>query len=202
MSICIGLCVYKNEFGLPFIFKNIERIQTLFPEKKIQIVVAYEESADCSLGILISKLSDFDIHILKNYNTEKYMVHYKYIANARNQILHFIRENIPLTKYLMMMDTNEYGCAGDIQLDVLKEIFEPEQEKEWDAVSFECDIKVYSAFYEFAIYKWSVFQDCEYNMDIDLSLFPEHRHFKREKKARICIFPKSLFSRIVEVDTH
>ena len=102
MTVCIGLCVYKNEFGLPYIFKNIERIQTIFPEQKIEIIVAYEESADCSLGFLLSKLDFFHIHILKNYNTEKYMFHNGYIANARNQILEFIREKFPLTNYLII----------------------------------------------------------------------------------------------------
>lgn len=272
MSVCIGLCVYKNEFGLPYIFKNIERIQTIFPEKKIEIIVAYDESPDCSLGFLLSKLDLFHIHILKNYNTETYMFHNGYIANARNQILKHIRENIPETKYLIMMDSNEYACVGDIQLDILKEVLEPEREKEWDSVSFDREagyydywalsfdpfiysflhtdnsdlilekmktnlkiefenarekkafVKVYSAFNGFSVYKWSIFQDCKYSIDIDLSLFPEntlekqvdetdvklipvfnnaydceHRHFHlqaiREKKARIRIYPKSLFAK-------
>ena len=49
MTVCIGLCVYNNGFGLPYIFNNIERIQTLFTEK-INIIVAYDESHDNSLG--------------------------------------------------------------------------------------------------------------------------------------------------------
>jgi hypothetical protein len=141
MTICIGLCVYKNEFGLPYVFKNIERIQTLFQEK-IQIVVAYDESPDCSLGFLISKLSEFDIHILKNVNTTSNS-RVENIANARNTILEYIRKNFTETKYLIMMDTNEYACVGDISLDILKEVFESERENEWDAVSFDREAGYY-----------------------------------------------------------
>ena len=125
MTVCIGLCVYKNEFGLPYVFKNIERIQTLFTEK-IQIVVAYDESPDCSLGFLISKLDFFDIHILKN---AKKISNYRVenIENARNEILDFIRKHMSHTTYLIMMDSNEYACIGDIQLDVLKDVFQREK---------------------------------------------------------------------------
>jgi hypothetical protein len=83
-------------------------------------------------------------------------------------------------------------------------------------------VNVYSAFNGFAVYKWSVFKDCNYSIDIDLSLFPEntlekqvdetgvklmpvnaydceHRHFHLQaihtKNARIRIYPKSLFAK-------
>jgi len=266
MTVCIGLCVYKNEFGLPYVFKNIERIQTLFKEK-IEIVVGYDESSDTSLGFLISKLKTFNIHILKN-NTALTKVRVDNICNARNNILHYIRDKFPETTYMIMMDTNEYACIGDISLDVLKETFF--REKEWDAISFDREagyydhwalsfdpfiysflhtmnyantvgimrdcfgkmmenakkkpenlIPVFSAFNGFSIYKWSVFKDCNYKTDIDISLFPreliekqlnitgipimnrfdgdcEHRHFHlqaiKTKNARIRILPKSLFA--------
>ena len=249
MTICIGLCVYKNEFGLPYVFKNIEIIQTLFQEK-IQIIVAYDESPDCSLGFLISKLSEFDIHVLKNVNRMSNS-RVENIVNARNKILEHIRKNFTETKYLIMMDSNEYACVGDISLDILKEVLK--REKEWDAVSFDREagyydygalyfdpliysfshtinyqktiekilenakqtpnefISVFSAFNGFAIYKWSVFQDCKYSSTIDISLFLkglskisnfsgdcEHRHFHlqaiRDKNAKIQIYPKFLFS--------
>jgi len=140
MTVCIGLCVYKNEFGLPYVFNNIERIQTIFPEEKIQIVVAYDESPDCSLGFLISKLKTFNIHILKN-NTGTTKVRVENISNARNHILHYIRETFPDTIYMIMMDTNEYACIGEISLDVLKETFE--RENEWDAISFDREAGYY-----------------------------------------------------------
>jgi hypothetical protein len=266
MSVCIGICVYKNEFGLPFVFKNIQRIQSLFTEKKIEIIVAYDESPDASLGFLISKLKTFNIHILKNTSSTKIKV--DNISNARNNILHYIRETFPETTYMIMMDSNEYACIGDISLDILKETFE--REKEWDAISFDREagyydhralsfdpfiysffhtmdytntvvimsecvgkllenakktpdilIPVFSAFNGFSIYKWSVFKDCNYKTEIDISLFPreilekqmnitgistmnrfnkdcEHLHFHlqaiRDKNARIRILPKSLFS--------
>ena len=266
MQVCIGLCVYKNEFGLPFVFKNIERIQTLF-EKKIQIVVAFDESPDCSLGFLLSKLESFNIHIIKNTKPISNS-RVENISNARNVILDYIRENISETEYVIMMDTNEYACVGDIQVNVLREVLD--RKNEWDAVSFDREagyydnwalsfdpfiysffhtvdyektvgkmrevfgkimenakktpnkfIPVFSAFNGFSIYKWSIFKDCKYSSDIDLSFFPielvekqveitkiplldnfqgdcEHRHFHlqaiKTKNARINIYPKYLFA--------
>ena len=139
MSVCIGLCVYKNEFGLPYVFKNIERIQTLFSEK-IQVIVAYDECPDCSLGIILSKLDSLNIHILKNTKPVLYS-RIQRISNARNQILEHIRNFASNPKYLIMMDSNEYACIGDIQLDVLKEAFD--REKEWDSVSFDREAGYY-----------------------------------------------------------
>ena len=139
MQVCIGLCVYQNEFGLPFIFKNMERIQTLF-EEKIQLVVAYDESPDCSLGILLSKLESFNIHIIKN-TLPRSNSRVENISNARNQILEHIRSKFPETTYLIMMDSNEYACIGEIYLDVLKETFE--REEEWDAISFDREAGYY-----------------------------------------------------------
>lgn len=271
MSICIGLCVFNNGFGLPYIFKNIERIQSLFTEK-IQIVIAYDESHDNSLGFIMSKLNDFNIHFTDKNNRPDFAYRNGYICFARNMILKYIRKNIPDTKYLIMMDSNEYACVGDIQLDTFKEILEPERENKWDAVSFDREagyydywalsfdpfaysffhtdnrelvldkmkikfnlllenarntmnfINVYSAFNGFAIYKWSIFKDCNYSIDINLSLFPaqilekqvvetgvkfipvlknaydcEHRHFHLQaihtKNAKIRIYPKSLFAK-------
>jgi len=269
MTVCIGLCVFNNGFGLPYVFQNIERIQTLF-EDKIQIVIAYDESPDNSLGFIMSKLNDFQIHIIKNNNRPDFTYRNGYICFARNLILKYIRENIPDTKYLMMMDSNEYACVGDIQLETLQETLD--REKEWDAVSFDRSagyydywalsfdpfiysffhtnnmesvlekmkmefklqlddakeknafLNVYSAFNGFAIYKWSIFKECEYSININLSLFPdntlekqvvetgikllpvfnnaydcEHRHFHLQaihtKNARICIYPKSIFAK-------
>lgn len=140
MTICIGLCVYNNEFGLPYIFKNIERIQTLFKEK-IKIIIAYDESPDTSLGFIMSKLDSFDIHILKNEYKVEYPFKIGYICDARNLILNYIRNFFPETHYLMMMDSNEYACVGDINLETLEEALE--REKEWDSISFDREAGYY-----------------------------------------------------------
>jgi len=270
MQVCIGLCVYNNEFGLPYVFKNIERIQSLFQEK-IHIIIAYDESHDTSLGFIMSKLDSFNIHILKNQYKVEYPFKTGYICDARNLILNYIRNFLPDTHYLMMMDSNEYACVGDINLKTLEEALI--REKEWDSISFDREagyydfwalsfdpfiysifhtnnvelvveqkkewfskimklsrqnsnefIPVYSAFNGFAIYKWDIFQSCDYSYHINISLFPsellekqveitktpllllfenaydcEHRHFHlkaiREKNARIVIYPKSIFAK-------
>jgi hypothetical protein len=140
MQVCIGLCVYNNEFGLPHVFKNIERIQTLFKEK-IHIIIAYDESPDTSLGFIMSKLDAFDIHILKNEHKIKYPFKIGYICDARNLILNYIRNFFPYTHYLMMMDTNEYACIGDINLKTLIEALN--MEKKWDSISFDREAGYY-----------------------------------------------------------
>jgi hypothetical protein len=265
MTVCIGLCVYNNGFGLPYVFNNIERIQTLFTEK-INIIIAYDESHDNSLGYLISKKHYFNIRILKNLDVRS-TSRVENISNARNKIVNYINVHFPDTEYMIMMDSNEYSCIGDIYVDTLREVLE--KKDEWDAVSFDRDagyydhwalsfdpfiysffhtqnyqivvakmremfnkilekakitgafIPVYSAFNGFSIYKWSIFKNCKYNADIELSFFPkkmvqkqieitgvpiisnftgdcEHRHFHlqaiHQYDAKIRIYPKSLFA--------
>jgi hypothetical protein len=82
-------------------------------------------------------------------------------------------------------------------------------------------VPVYSAFNGFAVYKWSVFQYCNYDTNINMSLFPldilqeqikytgvkliqyfkedcEHRHFHLQaiakENAKIMIYPQSIFA--------
>jgi hypothetical protein len=140
MTICIGLCVCNNAVGLPFVFDNIERIQSLFTEK-INIIVAYDESYDTSLGIILSKLEKFNIYILKNQYKVDYPYKTGYICDARNLILKYIRDFFPETEYLIMMDSNEYACIGNINLDILREALD--RNTEWDAVSFDCEAGYY-----------------------------------------------------------
>ena len=127
MTVCIGLCVFNNGFGLPYVFQNIERIQYLF-EDKIQVVIAYDESSDNSLGFIMSKLNDFHIHIIKKQTRPDFIFRNGYICFARNMILEYIRENIPDTKYLMMMDSNEYACIGDIKVHEIYKILNRKNE--------------------------------------------------------------------------
>jgi len=50
MNCIVCLCVYNNEFGLPFVLNNILKIKDVF--SKIQILVFYDDSNDKSLEIL------------------------------------------------------------------------------------------------------------------------------------------------------
>ena len=90
-------------------------------------------------------------------------------------------------------------------------------------------INVYSAFNGFSIYKMVKFIDCNYSSNIDLKLFKiddlcnivkitkipiinnfsndcEHRHFHLESiskhDSKICIYPKSLFTKIKNTPTN
>ena len=59
------------------------------------------------------------------------------IANARNEILNYIRlletQRI-FNKYFIMMDSNEYACVGNINIDALCHALA--RSDEWDSISF------------------------------------------------------------------
>lgn len=142
MSCSIGLCVYNNAFGLPYIFKNIQKIQTLFHDK-INVIIFYDESKDESLKIIqhqIETNKTQNIRLIRNTNP-KQDLRVDNICIARNNILHYVRTNIPNTKYLIMMDSNEYACIGEIQIQHLRDILQ--REDEWDAVSFDREAGYY-----------------------------------------------------------
>lgn len=180
MTICIGLCVYNNAFGLPFIFDNIERIQTLFSEK-IQIIIAYDESYDTSLGIILSKLDKFNIYILKKQYNVEYPFKTGYICDARNLILNYIRDFFPETEYLMMMDSNEYACIGNINLDTLREALD--RKSEWDAVSFDRDAGYYDYWaLSFDPFIYSIFHT--ENVDVVLEKMKETFLCRLEKEKK------------------
>jgi len=72
--------------------------------------------------------------IIVNNNT-KFAERTANIAFSRNALLTYIRTNFTDCEYFIMMDTNEYSCIGDIQLDVFKDAID--KRDLWDAISFD-----------------------------------------------------------------
>lgn len=138
-KICICLCVYNNEFGLPYVLNNILQIEKIFTDCKI--LAFYDTSIDKSLSILNSHNEKYgNLEIIINQNT-KSSSRTENIANARNNLLNKIREKYSDVPYFIMMDSNDYSCIGNININVLKKAFE--RKDEWDAISFDREAGYY-----------------------------------------------------------
>jgi hypothetical protein len=66
------------------------------------------------------------------------------IATARNEILNYIR-SLQLrgiyNKYFIMMDSNEYACVGQMNIDTLRRAMQ--RSDEWDGISFDREAGYY-----------------------------------------------------------
>jgi hypothetical protein len=66
------------------------------------------------------------------------------IANARNEILNYMRlleiQRV-YNKYFIMMDSNEYACVGQINIDTLRDALQ--RSDEWDSISFDREAGYY-----------------------------------------------------------
>jgi glycosyltransferase involved in cell wall biosynthesis len=130
INVVIGLCVFNNEEGLPFILENIRNLRTLF--QTIQIVAFYDKSSDRSLEILES--CDLPIIIMKNQERQS-PIRTENISKARNYILEIIRQQFADYPFFIMMDSNHYSCVGKIRPQVLQTMID--RQDEWDAISFD-----------------------------------------------------------------
>jgi hypothetical protein len=66
------------------------------------------------------------------------------IANARNEILNYIRfsqKRGEKHNYFIMMDSNEYACVGKINIDTLRNAIQ--RSDEWDSISFDREAGYY-----------------------------------------------------------
>jgi glycosyltransferase involved in cell wall biosynthesis len=130
LKVVIGLCVFNNEEGLPFILENIRDLRPLF--ETIQIVVFYDKSNDRSLEILES--SDLPMILMKNQEKQS-PTRTENISKARNYILEIIRQQFADYPFFIMMDSNRYSCTGKIRPQVLQTMID--RQDEWDAISFD-----------------------------------------------------------------
>ena len=165
----IGLCVYNNERGLPSVLSNIVKLSESKLFDKITIVVSYDSSSDKSHSILESFKNRYELGIKssssfqviettiimnnrsKNFrmslgNASRVMDKSRTmrIAAARNQILNYIRSlqvRGIYNKHFIMMDSNEYACVGQINIDTLRSALE--RSDEWDSVSFDREAGYY-----------------------------------------------------------
>jgi len=155
----ICLSIYNNEFGLPYCLNNIAKLARCFDT--LHVVAFYDESNDHSLHIL----DDFSLHnpinltIIVN-NNAKLAERTANIAFARNALLDYTRTRFAHYDYFIMMDTNEYSCIGDIQLDVFKDAID--KRDLWDAISFDRDAGYYDTWalsFDPFIYSFFHFKD-------------------------------------------
>lgn len=153
MDLCLCLCVYNNEDGLPYVLKNVDKITPS------NVLVLYDKSKDKSLEIL-QEYAATRPHVRIIINTQRTM-NYKTenIAHARNALLNIIKTEYPTTPYFIMMDSNNYSCIGDIDMDILNQTLARD---DWDAVSFNRDAGYYDfwalSYYPF-IYSFFHFDD-------------------------------------------
>lgn len=135
ISLVTGLCCYNSSSGLPYIFKNLDKLKKLF--NHYSIIFCYDKSIDNTLELLRNYQKDnpdivkiiFNRYPRTNSRTNN-------ISNARNSILEHIVKFYSSYDYFSMMDSNEYSCIGEIVLEPLIEVFSEDMIKEWDAISF------------------------------------------------------------------
>lgn len=160
----IGLCVFNNERGLPSVLSNILKISNSNLFDKITIVAFYDASTDNSYSILESfknrysngsTSTQIETIIISNKTNEIRMSfgnasrvidksRTMRIANARNEILNYMRfleTQRVYNKYFIMMDSNEYACVGNINIDTLSNALQ--RCDEWDSISFDREAGYY-----------------------------------------------------------
>lgn len=146
---CIGLCVYNSQPGLVSVIKNINKLISLF--SRTVIIFSYHHSSDDTYSIITSYQDQYhDNNYNDNRNNVDIIVNNTRtnvkttnIAIARNAILDIIRERYNEYEYLIMMDTNNYSCIGELNIENLSDIFLPDKIDKWDAVSFDREAGYY-----------------------------------------------------------
>tara|TARA_B100001989_G_C24503565_1_gene446279 strand:+ start:388 stop:1242 length:855 start_codon:yes stop_codon:yes gene_type:complete len=165
----IGLCVYNNQWGLPFCLANINAIKHLFNEL---VIIAYcDKSKDNSLSILKSfkQTSHIHVDILKNYKP-KHRERVVNICRARNHILKKIKKNYIDYEFFAFMDTNDYSCVGDIVPSTLQMVLS--RKAEWDSISFDRE----AGYYDFWALSFDPFIYSFYHFESYQSVVEQMRH--------------------------
>ena len=130
MNCCICGPVKNCGPYLKKVFENIEKIGSLFENYKI--IIYYDKSDDNTLDILKeyqNKNSKLLFYINKN-SVSKFRTHR--IAVARNFCLKYIRNNLNIFPYFIMMDFDDVNCK-DINIEPLRRCLKRE---DWDGLSF------------------------------------------------------------------
>lgn len=120
---------------LDSVFKNIDKIITLFDD--YEIVISYDNINDNSLEILQKKKEKYNmklIHVLENEDIFHIDMRSQRISNARNEYLKYIQnENRDDFQYFIVMDMDDV-CAGIMDMDAIR--YHIKNESSWDSISF------------------------------------------------------------------
>jgi hypothetical protein len=139
MKCCICGPVRNCGKYLDKVFKNIEKIGSIFSEYKI--IIYYDHSTDNSLEILKKyELKNKRLKLFVNCKlTSQYRTHR--LATARNFCLDYIKKNYSADEYpyFIMMDFDDVNCKN-INIDVLKKHL---KRNDWDGLSFNTEPKYY-----------------------------------------------------------
>ena len=131
MNCCICGTIRDCANHLDKVFKNIEKIGSIFDDYKI--VVYYDVSSDNTLQKLKeyqSRNSKLLIYVnneaLSEYRTVR-------IAKGRNFCLNYVINNKELFPYFIMMDMDCVNSKGVVNIEPIKRILNRD---DWDSVSF------------------------------------------------------------------
>lgn len=124
-------CAYNCGKYIDAVFSNIRKLGGLFSEYKVAI--AYDPSPDDTLSKLLRQNVDKIIYCNNSHIPER--THR--IANARNELIKWVRQNYGREwKYMIMLDCDDV-CSGELNLDVVSEALS--KEELWESVSFNRD---------------------------------------------------------------
>ena len=123
-------CVKNCERYLDDVFKNIEKIQSLFEKSKI--LISFDISDDYSLKKLAQLKSSFNMDIIINKDplTNSRTVN---IQQARNKMLNKIYQEYNDFTYFIMIDMDDVS-SKPINIDILKEGLD--KQTMWDGLFF------------------------------------------------------------------
>jgi hypothetical protein len=156
VSVVVCFCVYNNEVGLPRCLKNMEEIRHIFHRMVINVV--YDISEDNSYQILMdfNKKNDnksmsekIPVNIVTNTTERNINSKSENIAKCRNILLDMIRKRYSNYDYFIMMDTNDYSCIGQINVQLMHDIMHPENNENdndisnYDAITFDREAGYY-----------------------------------------------------------
>ena len=156
-SLCVCLCVYKSEDGLPYVLANLHKIMQANIFHRIKIIAVYEETDhpgpggpnQSSCALLKSFANHLrhpnSLEIVRNQYPTTH-VRQRNIGNARNTFLNRMRDmrdgdddgsgsgGDDAYDYFAMMDANNYSCIGPVDTEVLRDAMDCADR--WDSLSF------------------------------------------------------------------
>ena len=162
-SLCVCLCVYKSEDGLPYVLSNLHKIMHAGIFTRVKVIAIYEESdndavsggcggpnhSSCALLKSFANHAQFpnSLELLRNQYPATH-IRQRNIGNARNTFLNRMRElrgtisaagdetdsGADSYDYFAMMDANNYSCIGPVDTDVLRCAMNCADS--WDSLSF------------------------------------------------------------------